>query len=545
MKKTTKKFISILLVLMLTIPLFSVGISAYNYGYIPPFGESCCVDNLWFDLSYSCNQAYFIGVDSEDNLNSHLTIPATVNIDGEIYTVTRILDCALSAESGVEEITLPSTINYIGDEAFCDAPEVKKINIPDDCIFDYVGDYAFGGTAALDYLEENAKDGNVILGQNALYCYRGNAENYVLPEEITFIACEAFAHSSFRTITLNDKVTSIANHTFIYCPNLKEIRNTDSVKYIEDKAFMYCSNLKEISSLENLYSIGERAFFGCSSLREIELGDSLLVIGPYAFSGTEIEELYIGENLSYLYGAFAGCSELESFTVSPYNKHYFTDGTSLYYASTGVNTLGTTYNDFNLVCFAPAEKAPSLTVDKNVNFIYHYAFYNHDNIGEIILPDSEILIGEYAFAHSSVKSINLENVTSISCNAFEWCENLEFVNLSKVEFIEASAFENCRGLKGITLSDEIEYIGSYAFCRCTSLSTIRFPNKHIEICEDAFYDCDNITFEVYEGSSAHSYAVENGIDYVIIKDSIFDCIERFFMQIIEFLISLLPKIPEF
>ena len=59
-----------------------------------------------------------------------ITIPETINFEGDTYTVTGIRSSALSGLSNLVTLSLPETITKIGEKAFENCVNLKSVNIP-------------------------------------------------------------------------------------------------------------------------------------------------------------------------------------------------------------------------------------------------------------------------------------------------------------------------------------------------------------------------------------------------------------------------------
>lgn len=128
-------------------------------------------------------------------------------------------------------------------------------------------------------------------------------------------------------------------------------------------------------------------------------------------------------------------------------------------------------------------------------------------------------IGTGAFAgNRSIESVNIPStVNRIGQSAFEDCGYLSYVSLpSSLESIGIGAFCNCTSLRNISIPSGTETIGDDAFADCSRLTSITIPSSVTSIGDNAFGGCDNLTIKCSEGSAAHSYAVENSIDYELI-----------------------------
>ncbi|MCR4624562.1 MAG: leucine-rich repeat domain-containing protein [Lachnospiraceae bacterium] len=82
-----------------------------------------------------------------------------------------------------------------------------------------------------------------------------------------------------------------------------------------------------------------------------------------------------------------------------------------------------------------------------------------------------------------------------------------------VESICEYAFKECINLASITIPKSLEIIREYAFCGCSSLESITIPST-VYICENAFWDCNNLTaINVSDDGADHALFSENGILY--------------------------------
>lgn len=87
----------------------------------------------------------------------------------------------------------------------------------------------------------------------------------------------------FKTLVIEDGVTSIGTRTFYGSPSLKDVVIAGSVKSIGDQAFSDCSVLKNVTFSTGLESIGDQVFYKCTELETAQLPDTLTEIGERAF----------------------------------------------------------------------------------------------------------------------------------------------------------------------------------------------------------------------------------------------------------------------
>ena len=168
-----------------------------------------------------------------------------------------------------EELTIPYGVHEIGERAFMDNVNLKKIII-------HEGVHSIG--------EES-------------FCGCSNLKEAVLAQTVHFIGYRAFAN----------------------CVNLETINVPDTVNFLGNYAFYHCESLKAIHISKNIPTIGKCTFCGCRSLTEIKIPRRIKGIGNYAFKdcvnlkhiGPLDEVMFLGENV------FLGCEQLENVTV-PY-----------------------------------------------------------------------------------------------------------------------------------------------------------------------------------------------------------------------------------
>jgi hypothetical protein len=107
-------------------------------------------------------------------------------------------------------------------------------------------------------------------------------------------------------------------------------------------------------------------------------------------------------------------------------------------------------------------------------------------------------------------------VEYIGSYTFELCSSLTSVTIpGSIEGIGNSAFALCTSLSSVVIPEGAEYIGYRAFVFCDSLSSVTIPRSVTSIDETAFQDSmENLTLFVYYGSYAETYARSKGIKYI-------------------------------
>lgn len=173
--------------------------------------------------------------------------------------------------SSLVQISIPSSVIKIGNNAFYKCSSLTQISIPSSVTSVCIG--AFEGCTSLKQV------------------------SFVIPSLVSSIDEYSFRGcSSLIQITIPQSVTSIGIGAFDGCTSLTQISIPSFITSIGLGAFCGCSSLTQIS-FENpsfLISIGDYAFNGCSALTKISIPSSVIEIGNNAFCGCpSLEQILI------------------------------------------------------------------------------------------------------------------------------------------------------------------------------------------------------------------------------------------------------------
>ena len=239
------------------------------------------------------------------------------------------------------------------------------------------------------------------------------------------------------------------------------------VKFIgEDKSFM------------------DGAFRGCTSLEQVVLPDSLVKIGANTFRNCDsLKKIIIPPKVSYI-GNMALPKMIEEIIVDENNKYFCAENGYLY------NT-------------------------KKKELISVFA-------EQIELTESDIKsIREDAFrGNAFIKRVSLpKGLKEISNGMFYECTALEEVILPlSIVKIPTEAFQGCKNIKNIDIPDGVKKIERNAFSQCTSLSEVYIPGSVEMIGSDVFTyygkKMAKIKIHASAGSYAETYAKKNKIHFV-------------------------------
>lgn len=195
------------------------------------------------------------------------------------------------------------------------------------------------------------------------------------------------------------------------------------------------------------------------------------------------------------------------------------------------------------------KKIKNVVIKEGITSIGKQAFYNRKEIINVSLPESLSSIENWAFQScKSLKSINLNNVTSINVYAFYGCRNLgkiEFNNNKKVS-IGAGAFHNC-GLEEIYISENIKMLetslgSAGTFSSCHNLKKITVNTKYIPL--SAFSDCENLSTVMFgdKVETIGNYAFSGtGLSNLVIPENVSTLGESVFSNCINLITADLSK----
>lgn len=252
------------------------------------------------------------------------------NMQSVLYNSTDSEGDEFNNCSKLKKIVIPSSVKSINKVKYktdradaCDM-HVDTIEIaPKD--FDANSLYALGSSLGKNITIESLmkllpdqityKDHMYITKDHGLLKYDGKDANVEIPEEITWIAPEAFyRNGTLKNVKLPSKITTIEENTFYGCSELEAVVIPDQVTMI-----------------------GKSAFDECTVLKSVTFGKSLKVIKDHAFASVNIRNFTIPSGIQKIEtGAFAGINQIGTVTFEGSTKYVATDA---FMNSTGIKLV--------------------------------------------------------------------------------------------------------------------------------------------------------------------------------------------------------------
>lgn len=462
--------------------------------------------------------------------------------------VTGVGARAFSYISTLTSVTLPSTLQRIGEEAFqfC---SFREITLPGTVtslgrnalsfLYSPSADYVVHYLGTMAQWREAGGSRAIMAYTTAVHCTDGiigrastnqcgddltwSLENGVLTVTGTGEMWEQpiwLRDSSFTTVILEEGVTSIGKDAFSYCGNLSSVRLPNTLQMIENGAFTGCSALKSITLPASLEVLGLNALAG-SGLTEIYFWGSAPEIGLQCFGGLtatvyypqddpswteEVRQDYMGtinwvpfDPPEFEILASGECGDDLTWTLD--DKGTLTvSGTGPMWDSSADVEFWQSYSS----------QIRAVVVEEGATSLRDSAFYSCEGLKSVSLPESMETIGYFAFGGcGKLEEILLpKGVKTVGCNSFWACSALREIRVAEenpwlcsVDGIlydkSLTTLLTCPAAKTgePVLPGSLTIIGDEAFGNC-QIEKITIPASVTSIGMDAFSGCGKLT-EIY------------------------------------------------
>ncbi|MBE6424948.1 MAG: leucine-rich repeat domain-containing protein [Planctomycetaceae bacterium] len=162
--------------------------------------------------------------------------------------------------------------------------------------------------------------------------------------------------------------------------------------------------------------------------------------------------------------------------------------------------------------FADSNTIKAVVISDGTTSIGEGAFRGCAYLASIVIPNSVIDIGNYAFCRSGLTSVTIpKGVLSIGEGTFADCFKLMTVTiLDGVISIGDGAFSDCNSLLAVTFPESIRSIGGLAFYECESLTSVTIPANVTHIGIGAFGECTHVTEFCVSEDNTHFKSI-NGV----------------------------------
>ncbi|MBQ3141043.1 MAG: leucine-rich repeat domain-containing protein, partial [Clostridia bacterium] len=343
--------------------------------------------------------------------------------------VTSVGNFAFNGCVDLTEVVISEGVTDIGNSAFNECISLRKIPLPESVTV--IDGWAFAYCRALEHISfgSNVKSiGEGVLGFN---------------KALSSITVDG-GNTAYRAI--NNCLIETASGKLLACCRTSILPDDGSVKIIGENVFGGQTGLSSIVIPEGVVSIGANAFRSCSNLTRVTFPKSLMSI----------------EN------AFSGCEKIATVTVAEGNPYFRSENNCLIRQQDNSLVLrtnnGVIPEGVNVGGMWDAAARWSLT-----DGVLTVWASSHGYVGDNAWYDMNV--------HGLIRKAVLEDgVGRIPGMFFANCENLtEVVIPDSVIVIYVNAFQNCSSLTEITLGTGVRNIENGAFNNCTALKRVIAP----------------------------------------------------------------------
>ncbi len=278
--------------------------------------------------------------DGNSNLTK-ITIPETVDRIGNFA----FKDCPLLTEVVWNPVAIEDVEGYDASKLFANGTSLTKITfgenvrmLPDNFLFDCAGITNITLPQSLLTIGENAFsgcDGITVLTipnsvENLGRLAISNCENLTKVvigkglktfEYYCFLnGCPKLATLEWNAVRTDTKTFDLYHTTDCCSAPIENFITGDDVEYIPGQLFWSSQTLSNVVLGNSVKEIGEAAFRGCTALKTLDLPESLTTIGSYALYNTGIESIIVPQNVTNLGTWGLGGASFKTVILTPWES---------------------------------------------------------------------------------------------------------------------------------------------------------------------------------------------------------------------------------
>ena len=331
------------------------------------------------------------------------------------------------------------------------------------------------------------------IGDCAFY-NNGALRSVNIPAKVKTIEPQAFYNCGLTELVIQEGVQTIGYNTFGN-NSLKNLTLPSTIKSIGESAFSYNNLQSIICNAVTPPTLDGNAFNSGSITPSIKVPMASIAAYRKAYGWKDFSNYYVGEvvadGITYRIDENGATITAAEATLTEANIPSVVEFERNQYPVIKINDN----------VFADNTNLTAVTLPEGLVEIGENAFSGCQNLESVALPESMTTLGDMAFyACKLLKTIKIPSVvTAIPNDCFSKCSSLESVKIPEgVTDIGGSAFSGCN-LNALTLPESLEKIKYRAFEDNRSLKSVNIPAKVKTIERQAFYGCGLTDLVIPEG----------------------------------------------
>ena len=308
--------------------------------------------------------------------------------------VTSIEGSAFAYCRELSELILPNSLTSLGGSVFANTTKLSEIIIPPS--LKHLQRYTFTKSSIASI---SLPEGIESIGESAFNnCF--DLKKVYLPNTLTEIGIKAFKYcSDLEEIYLPDSLTKIDTEAFAGCIFLTDVLLPEGITYLGPNCFSECISLSTVNIPKGISSLQKGVFSNCRALKKVYFNSNLEMIQGDTFFGIDLAdvEIFIPESNKNFY--LIGSSLIG-------RSH----GTILIGAADGSIPSDKRITRIGPAAFRDRLDLEHIVIPKNITHISGGAFYGCEHLISITYEGTvaeweEIYLGKEWYDGSRVKSV--------------------------------------------------------------------------------------------------------------------------------------------
>ncbi|KAK8840314.1 hypothetical protein M9Y10_030870 [Tritrichomonas musculus] len=457
--------------------------------------------NIYYNISRSSLQAEIVGY---EKVKDNLSVLEYINFKGSKYNITRIGDHAFTGAQIKKLDFNPNSHVYRIDNAAFENSSLKEISLPPSV--EEIGNYCFCGLENLEILHFKGKA--LTLGKGCFEdCQSLKLVAFECTEDINIGADSFKKCSQLKRFESRGVNISLGESCFSGASALSANEFKCDKLIIEKNCFENCTSLKSFAykGIKSI-SIGSKAFYGCCALGIISLTECSIVsfkekclshISKLNQLCVESDEILLGNNMVNCCPSLANINlvSTQSFTIS---SNAFQGCLPL----TDITLMSQSTIQLSKKCFICANNLQIAVIEGHQIIVEDEVFKSLKKLQSITFSCDELKIGNSVFGFcSELYSVMLNNVkkAEFGSNVFTDCTKLSTIRFDATMSLTVgdNCFSGVNSLQNVAILSEKLNIGNNCFKNCRNLSSITFPKaQSIEIGSNAFEGCSKFNSSI-------------------------------------------------